>query len=448
MKKIISLVVVAIMLVLCSGCSLNIFSVESLIIPPEQSGKNGEVQKAFNTLMSNTKFMLKTPATGEYQTSFVLIDVDGDKNEEAFVFYSETSSVEGTVRMAFMECIDGEWSISSDVKGSGSGINDVNFEDLNNDGVLEVFVGWSLLDGKTTHILSAFECVSSKDDSYALKSLGNEYCNGKIFMDFNSDGNKDLVLVYLDDSSPVQKSYLRLFKLTEKNQLLKYGETVLDSSIGSIVSIKTDVATIKNNKTNRLFIDCAKTDRMIFTELVYWDTQLLVPVKALPEPSVSNVRSSLLPSTDIDSDGLLEIPSLTHLCGDEKMLTVKEDTELYTFTLLKWNNVEGDNSEEVITTLLNPMDEYLLHFSWGEKVTVKYDSLREALLFCQWDESAKKLGDELFSITYREKVIENEILGDLLFESEDGNYYYKITESGYSFGITDETIVPLFIKLD
>lgn len=448
MKKLCSIILVLCLIIMCSGCSLNFFSVESLIVPPEQSGKNGEVQKAFDTLMSGTKFQLKTPAAGDYQTSFVITDINSDEIEEAFVFYSDSSSVESSVRMAFMECIDDEWIISSDIKGAGSGVNDINFVDLNNDGVQEVFVSWSLLEGKTTNIVSVFEITPSENKTFILNSLGNEYCNGKTFIDFNSDGMKDFILVYIDDSGAVFKPVLRMFTLTDKNKLYRYSETVLDSSITSIVSIQSDVAIIDSKQTVRLFIDCAKNDRMIFTELVYWDSGLLLPVKVLSQPSLSNLRSNLLLSQDVDNDGLLEIPSLTNLYGDEKTFSVKDDTDVYTFTLVNWDNVTGDESKEVLTTLLNPMDKYLLHFNWGNKVTVKYDSLRKSLLFCKWDEKTKVTGDELFSIAYRENVTENEILGEVLCETEDGNYYYQITESGYSFGITDETIISLFIKLD
>ena len=81
MKRIISLAVIVILIMTCSGCSLNFFSVESLITPPTQSGKNGEVQKAFNELMKDTKFQLKAPVAGDYQTSFVLLDINSDGSE-------------------------------------------------------------------------------------------------------------------------------------------------------------------------------------------------------------------------------------------------------------------------------------------------------------------------------------------------------------------------------
>ena len=116
MKKFISVIALLALVLTCSGCSLNLFSVDSLITPPAQSGKNGQVQKAFNSLMKDKKVQLKTPVYGEYQTSFVLLDVNNDSVEEAFVFYTDSSSAEGSVRMAFMECVDEKWIISSDIK--------------------------------------------------------------------------------------------------------------------------------------------------------------------------------------------------------------------------------------------------------------------------------------------------------------------------------------------
>lgn len=448
MKKLIAIVTLLAVLLTCSGCSLNLFSIESLITPPAQSGKNGEVQKAFNSLMKDTKLQLKTPVAGEYQTSFVLIDVNKDGTEEAFVFYSDSSSVESSVRMAFMECVDEEWSIPSDIKGAGSGVYDINFIDLNADGFLEVVVSWSLLDSNTTRTVSIFEVTVDENNVLSLNSLGNEYCDAKTFLDFDNDGTDDLIIVYLDDTGAVQKSYLRMFTLSRGHQFLKYGETVLDSSIASVAQIQHDIVALNGEPSIRIFIDCVKNDRMIFTETVYWDSRLLVPTRVFTEPSVSNLRSAMVPCMDIDNDGLLEVPGLTQLYGDENTFSVKTATDTQTFTLLNWNNTIGDKSKDVMTTLLNPLDYYLFHFNWGDRVTVRYDSLREALVFCQWDEQTGKTGSELFSVSRRIKVAENEILGDLLCETENGVYYYQITKEGYSFGITDETVTTSFVKIN
>ncbi len=444
-KRIISLVIAVGLLISCSGCSLNLFSVESLLSPPVQDGENGEIQKAFNELMKDKVIQLKTPVSGDYQSSFVLYDLNGDKIDEAMVFYSD-SSVDGSVRMCLLEsCNDDEWTLVADVKGAGSGVSDISFNDLDGNGTDEIFVSWSLYDSKTTKIVSIYESVKGRGGS-VLESLGNEYCNSKSFADFNGDLKNDLVLIYLDDSAAVQKSFLRLFSLSAKNELVKYAEVQLDSAITSIAAITHDVIRDDGKPYSRLFLDCNKNDRTIFTEMVYWDEEKSSPVKALEEPSVTTARSANVLCRDIDSDGNIEIPVVAKLDGDEKQLSVTDYDLVYTFTLLEWKNEKGDKSEIDVITLLNPLDMYIFDFPWNGEITVKYDSTRKALLFVEWSESENSFGEELFSIAYREGKSKNKY-GALISEDDDGAYYYRITEHGKDFGITEKTIKNSFTKI-
>ncbi len=376
-KKIIAILLAGCLLLCFSGCSLNFFSIESLLSPPKQPGKNGEVQEAFNKLKDGSTVQLKSPLSGDYQTSVVLKDINNDGEEEAFVFYSDSSLVESSVRLAFLEYKSREWVLSSDIKGAGNGIYDVSFEDLNSDGTKEVFISWSLLDAGLSNIVSVFE-FSDNGGSSELKALANEYCNAKYFVDINSDNRTDLALVYLDDTGPVQKSFLRFFTLSKGADFTKYGEIELDSAIASVVEMKSDtVISEKNAKTTRLFIECLKNERMAFTELVYWDNNYSVPVKVFKQPSVSNLRNIGVRSLDIDADGLLEVPFLTKLYGNENTFKIKSGEQEFSLSLIEWYNASGDKTKQNnIVTLHNSKDKYLFIFPWKDKVTVYYDSLR------------------------------------------------------------------------
>ncbi len=444
MKKIIGLILAVALLLTCSGCSLNFFSVESLLAPPMQSGKNGEIQEAFNTLMKNEKIQLKTPLAGEYQTSFVLYDVNGDGNDEAFIFYTD-ASVDASVRMAFLQCIDDEWEISADIKGGGNGVYDIDFSDMNNDGLSEIFVSWSLFDSKVKKITGVYSLITNENSVLNLQSLGSEYCDARSFVDFNGDNKNDFVVVYHDDTGDTQKTYLRLFSLSQSNDLVKYGEIPLDSAITSVLRIQSDVASPGGKDFTRLFIDCHKTEKMIFTEMVYWNSELSVPVRAISKPSLSNSRSHKALCMDIDGDGLLEIPVITDLFGDEKQFSVSYYDEVYTFTLLEWKNVKGDNDAHTVKTLNNPLDTYLLVFPWESDVSVKYDSVRDALVYYEWSESTQEYGNELFAIAQRD--IGEEFEDDkVLYKDDNTVYYFEITPQGLSFGITDDLLKQYFVK--
>ncbi len=444
-KKITALIMTVILVIMCSGCSLDFFSVESLLAPPVQSGKNGEVQKAFNTLMNDKKIQLKTPASGDYQTAFVLYDINGDGIDEAFVFYSD-ASVETTVRMALLECVDDEWMISSDIKGAGSGVFDICFNDLDGDGYTEIFVSWSLFDSKITRVVSVYEPTFTNEGVFTLESIGSEYCNTKCFLDFNGDLKNDLVVVYLDDTAEIQKSVLRFFSLSPEKQLVKYSEINIDSSITSVESITNDVIKAGDKSYARLFIDCLKNEKMMFTDMVYWDTESSKPVRAFTEPYLSTARNSKILSRDIDNDGNIEIPVVTTLKGDSKQFSLTDYDNVYTFTLLNWLDVKGDSNKDNIQTLYNPLDGYLLKFSWNGRISIRYDSVQTALLFCEWSESQKSYGEELFSIAYRE-VKDDAPYGEVLYECDEGVFYYEITNEGADYGITEDILVSSFIKI-
>ncbi len=448
-KKILAILLALIIIVSCSGCSLNFFSIESLLTPPKQSGKNGEVQEAFNELFKGATIQFKTPSSGDYQTSVILKDINNDKTEEAFVFYSDTSAVESSVRLAFLELIGREWVLSADIKGVGTGVYDVAFEDINNDGVSEIFVNWSLIDVSSSKIVTVHSLLNENGKT-ELKTLANEYTDAQAFVDFNRDGKKDLVLVYLDDTGIAQKSFLRFFTIQADMSLLKFAEIELDPSIVSIEKIFADrLNSTDNGEFSRIFIECMKNEKMCFTELVYWDNNYKMPVKAYKQPAVSNIRYKGVYSFDIDGDGLFEVPTLTKLYGDENAFKISVDQEIFYLSLVEWRNATGDKTKgENFVTLYNSKDDYLFVFPWGEDVTVYYDNLRNAFLFCEWNEEKALRGNELFSISYREELTENEIIGDLIYKEEKGAYYYKITEKGKAFGVTDEFIISSFIKMN
>lgn len=446
--RIIALTCVISTLLFSSGCgSFNFFSVESLLAPPSLSGKNGEVQEAFNKLVNGKNIKLKTPSKGDYKSSFVLYDIDSGGEDEALVFYTDTA-IDSSVRMAVLECVNDVWVLSADIKGTGSGVYDVSFCDLDGDGNTEIFVSWTLLDDKTTRMISVYGCVRGENGILNFLTLGSEYCNAMTFCDFNSDGQDDLVLVYLDDSGAVQNSYLRIFSIGSGGSLIKYSETLLDSSVSQVSAIMFDSVKVKNTEFRRLFIECAKNDTSMFTEAVIWNPRTLKAKRIFADAASSTLRSSKISVRDIDGDSNLEIPVNIPFEGDPEYMTATVGENVYTFSLIEWKNITGDKSEGQLYTVFDPMNLYLMRFTWNDKVTVRYDVARAALVFCKWDADNKVITDELFSIArYQpgdELLFENMTK---LTETKDGDYYYAVTSYGYDFGITDETVLSGFIKL-
>ena len=56
--------------------------------PPALSGENAGIQKAFEKAVNDKNIVMKTPTTGDYRSSFILYDFDGDGEDEAIALYS------------------------------------------------------------------------------------------------------------------------------------------------------------------------------------------------------------------------------------------------------------------------------------------------------------------------------------------------------------------------
>lgn len=450
-KRILAITLVLVMLLVSSGCSLNFFSTETLLKPPALSGKSGEVQEAFNKLMNGKSFQLKTPSKGEYKSSFVLYDIDGDNEDEAMVFYTD-SSTDTSVRIAVLDCVKNTWVLVNDIKGSGSGVYDVSFPDLDGDSKPEIVVAWSLFDNKLTKMLTVYKTENGKDNIFQVETLANEYFNAKAFIDLNSDDADDLVLVYLDDAGEVQNSYFRAFSL-DNSGIVKFSELLLDSSITSVSEINCDSILKSDEEYARVFIDCIKSDTTMFTEVISWDTSLLKAKRIVTNPSKNTLRNSKLLSQDIDNDGNFEVPVTTKFFIDEKNSTVVISGVVYNFTMIEWLDFSEDKSPENVKTVYNPVHSYLFTFPWGNKVTVNFDKIENQTNFCIWNTDTKEIEDILFSIRF----VENEVNareyeeaideGFVLKETENGTFYYEITSYGESFGITSEMIESSFILI-
>ena len=89
MKKLrflISMSVIISFLLTMSGCSFRLTSFDNLIRPPKLSGKYQGLQDSFEKSVSG-QVVLVTPENGSYQSAFITVDIDGDRDEEAIVFY-------------------------------------------------------------------------------------------------------------------------------------------------------------------------------------------------------------------------------------------------------------------------------------------------------------------------------------------------------------------------
>ncbi len=292
-------------------CGCNNFrlssSIDDLISPISPSGDNAGVQSAVDEYCKGG-YSIKIPATGNYTTSFILKDIDGDNVNEAVAFYEPSNKV-GTICMAVIKKNGERWNVVANVEGTATDVNCVDFSDLDNDGKQEIIVCWSVVSKLTGTSINVYT-QSEKNGTYSLKSMSKAITGSDfICVDVNDDSVLELLVFATGTSSENPRAELYSF-VDGKRELI--GETRLDSTITSFENItyaKTDEGT-------SVYADalCADGSSMV-TEFIYWSdyyNSIISPFYSYSSGRTrETVRSSLVTCRDIDNDGVIEIPEDT-----------------------------------------------------------------------------------------------------------------------------------------
>lgn len=450
--RIISFFLALITLSVCTGCSLKMQSTDELMHPPRAKGIYESIQKEF-TKKVGKDVLLKSPSQGEYRSSFVLFDIDGDLKEEAFVFYTPKNAPTD-IHMAFLKAnsSDEKYSVVYDITGAGSDIASISFSDLNGDGIREIILGWKVLNDN--YILSVYKCDFTSD-SAELSSMSNISYSAMKTADMDQDGNDEIFIITSDATDSIAKSTARILKMNE-NSISVMGETTVNSNVSGYAEIIVEEATDK--KPLKLYVDANVGENAMVTDVVYWDSTakaLRAPISNPPaQMHPISYRRAKIKAQDINGDGIVEIPQLVKMNGSayanklsangnasDTMLPVKNETVSFLYYTC-WSQQDGGELKKVMYSAANNADGYIFKFpgQWVNRVTVISNPDERRWTFFEWNSEKSVLGNELFSIVTipLEKWSENPVPEyKILKQTDTVVYAYKITEFAGAYSVDE-----------
>lgn len=306
MKKFRVFLIVLCLSLLFAGCSnfRLATSIDDLISPVSPSGDNAGVQNAVDEYCKSG-YLIKIPSSGDYTTSFIFYDLDGDGADEAVSFY-EPSDDRGTVSLAVLKKNNDKWSVVADIKGDGTDVKSVDFCDVNNDGQVEILVCWNVIAKSTNSKLDVYNWIQD-DEGYSLEQIGDSITAGDfICADMNNDSVNEVVVFNIGSSAESPTAELYSFADNSKRRI---GRTKLDSTIISFENIIAGETT----EGISIYADALKNDgSAMVTEFLYWSNyydSIVSPFYSYASGKTSDTtRSSIINSKDIDGDGEVEIP--------------------------------------------------------------------------------------------------------------------------------------------
>ena len=435
------MLIFSIISVLFSACSFSPFkSTDYLMKPPVFSNTDEELLNAF-TLAAGENTVYCTPLGGEYKSAVIVEDVDGDRIEEAFIFY-KLKSGQGTVRLNMLERIDGAWKSVSDFSGSGTSVDSVSFTDIDNDGVKEIFAGWRV--GSSS--AKALSVYRRNSDRHSYQEIMNEAYSVMSCGDADSDGETEVLLISQASTVTGNQNSANLYKYVGGKMNLT-GSAKLDGNVSSYVSVK-------NEKTDeesplRFYIDALKGEMLMITELVYWNSEtseLVDPfVDEVTLTNISTLRFEPIPSMDIDNDGTIDIPVQTALSEQSPESDLLVSSSFYK---TEWKKVSSNGSEliTVQNSLISTTGGFILRLDKDsfERISVNAQN-DKCWIFRSIDGDGKYT--DLFSLLIIDTENWNDEMANsytVLMQTDDFFVCAYISAAGVENGITGEKLAERF----
>lgn len=426
LKKIVCmLLTLSICLSLC-GCAF-VDNAEELVSPPELTGQMYPIGQALKASAGN--YNLVYPTSGNHRSAIILEDINGDAVFEAFAFYSTNDDEMTTMHINLICQKNGEWVSVSDQTIVATGVETVDFCDLNGNGTEEILVGWEV-NGNSEKQLSVFAFESEQ----LVQKMLQPY-SGFVCCDLDDNGINEIFVHLLNTSEQINKATVYSYN---DNGVAQTAGCIMD---GNVKTASAPVLSVLSSGQKAIYIDEIKGVGSV-TEVLYISRgELVNPLldKEVSSENTLTLRAASLEMTDINQDGIIEIPVAAELPN-----AAGSDEKLY---YTNWCSFNGEKLSIKLITVVNTVDGYYLKLPNNliGSIAVLKDTENHKRSFYLYDSSSAMVGELLFSITaFDLKKFDAEELQGEIYRTEDTVFAVEIGEKAQSVGITKDSVKEMF----
>ena len=414
MRKLIKLVLSALIPLTFTSCTFS-SSVESLLSPPTLSEEQRQIYQALTDKVGS-KVSLKYPKSGSYLSAFVIADIDDEPTDEAIVFYERNgiTADEISLRINILDKRDGKWSSVYDSPANGTEVEKVIISQLGNSELTNIIIGYNMSQGEKN--LSVY----NYSDGILNQTYSDVYSMTDV-CDIDSDGQSELIIITGNSASGTAQA--KLLKLDESGQYLKYRTQMNESSIDYSQYLYSE----NSDGTKTIIVDSIVGTNTIQTEILSPAVNEALSYSLNSEILVSTIRPSSYNSQDIDSDGIVEIPSTSVFPGYDDL----SETEQIVMT--NWLAYENGLLYRKYSGYYSINDGYsfMMPERWYGNVTVKLDSFSDEVVFYHYNNSIEESTSEIMRIAVINSADDSGMLRDgyrLIHSKGDIEYFVSVPE--------------------
>ena len=401
---------------LITGCSMS--GVQELYNPPKRPENGNHLQSAIDEAMTGLTYC--APMSGDNRQTLQKADLTGDGVDEYILFAK--GMAEKPLRVLIFGKNAGDYQLLDVIELYGTAFEQVEYVDMDGKAGLEMVLGSRMND----HVIRSAAVYSF---SSGFSQLMRENYHKLLTCDLNSDGIGELLLFKNDQQAASASLYA-----AENGVLQRTAEISLFDSIDNIDSITASyladaqpavyIAGGTENSTiiQILTVNVVEFTTFTFENLTKYDGQL----------------------TDIDSDGIPELPEVIQL----RRLGAQ------TLDMIRWFAVDGKGQQTDKCYTFHPPEQgwYLtLPMEW-----IRYLSAtrrEDGYTFYVWNESFTNY-EQIFSIhilTGENREEEAQISNRfVLYRTEELVCAARLEAASAAYGITQESLTNSFhlIRMD
>lgn len=418
---------------LLTGCGLQ--TLDELYCPPKRSDEYNNLQSVIDQAMGAAEY--SSPRSGENQQTVQMADLDGDGHAEYLLFAKDDS--EQPMKIFIFKQVDDAYTLVDTIANHGTAFDQVEYVQLDGAPGYELVVGRQVSD----QVLRTVS-VYSFADNQSQQLLAVNYTE---FLTLDIDGDALIELLVLrPGASDMDRGVAELYGFYS-GTIECLGQADMSEPADHMKRI---MASNLQGGLPAVYVASAVGEDAIITDIyaVVDGTFKNVSFSNESGTSVKTLRNYYVYATDIDSDGVLELPDLI------TMPSLSQQRSTSSQYLIRWYSMTHTGEEvDKMFTYHNYIGGWYIQLdgAWASRISTVQNS--SGYDFFMWDES----------LASSEKVLTLSVLTGsdrdalavegnrfVLYRSDTVVYAAELTEAAAQYGLTQEKLTNSFrlIHLD
>ncbi len=426
------------MALLLSGCFFQ--SADELYALPQQSQEYYELQSELDQLLAGGA-SYAAPTSGTNQQSVQLADLDGDYMDEAVVFLRTNG--EKPLKAYIFDRIGDDFQNVAIIEGDGTSFASVEYVQIDGAPGVEMVLCRQVSD-QVPQLMSVYALRENRVVELMSASY-SEYTT----TDLNSDGLMDLFLIRFnaEDHSGVAEYYRYA-----GDQIVREPEAQLSAGVETVRRI---IVGQVDEGVPAVFVASVYDESSIVTDIFALrdGTFVNITTEGASGTSAQTVRNYYVYATDIDGDGVIELPQPRQL--PQPADSAPEDV----YWLIEWYRMHIDGTRELrLTTYHNYSGGWyvILPEAWEGQIALRYSEVEAGIhgyTFLQW-KGYQEEPEPIFTIYTFSGEDRSEMASSggrfPLSERGDVTYAASFGTSEWAAELTEETLADMFrfIQID